>query len=220
MAIRGLKKLALASLIMGLSLAGCLRGPGENPTQLTYNLPTTVTIGIGEALPGTDIVYQSSSDQGPYLLIQGQRALKRIGDSVNWKGTPLPGVSVDLKLRVLWHSEQELRLGGTAKVVIKNIQPRPAAISTSSAQSYSGPVAYGLAKGATIPGSNLTYEGETDDGAKLGGIEGYPYRETGDSIFWEGKLRDDVNIRLDLRVVQFDEKGLRVGGLATIWLGF
>ena len=53
----------------------------------------------------------------------------------------------------------------------------------------------------------------------MGGMEEYPYRKTGDSILWEGALRDGVCARLDLRVLQFDDKGLRVGGLVTLWIG-
>jgi len=53
----------------------------------------------------------------------------------------------------------------------------------------------------------------------MGGVEGYAYRKVGDSIFWEGSLRDGVYLRLDVRVVQFDDSGLRVTGLATIWIG-
>ncbi len=128
-------------------------------------------------------------------------------------------MAVELKLRVVWYTEQELYLVGTAKVVVDEIHPQAAKIDTSSPIKYGGPVVYSVNRGTTIPGTTWTYEGRTEEGAKLGGIEGYPYRAVGDSIFWEGKLRERVYLRLDLRALQFDDKGLRAGGLVTLWLG-
>jgi len=207
-------------VVLLLPLIGCLRRPGPPPTEMTYKLPTTIVVAKGESIPGTDIVYLSfDEERGAELRIKGQIAYKRKGDSVNWSGTPLPGVDVSLKLRVIWCSESELRLVGTARIHITDVHPKEAPIFTTSPLKYSGPVAYGLAKGATIPGSLITYEGQENGMAKLGGIKEYPYRETGDSIYWEGQLRDDVFIRLELRAIQFDEKGMRVAGLATLWLG-
>ena len=81
---------------------------------------------------------------------------------------------------------------------------------------YYAPVAYGMAPGALIPGTLYSYVGTTEEGAELSGIEGYPYRKSGDSIIWNGKLRDGVYLKLNARVVQYDDKGLRVGGIATI----
>ncbi|MBM3187962.1 MAG: hypothetical protein FJZ90_04475 [Chloroflexi bacterium] len=211
--------LAIAVLGVALLALGCTLRPGKSPERLTYHLPTTLTIAVGEAMPGTEIRYQRMSDRGAHVLIRGQEALKRKGDSLDWRGQPLPGVDVDLRLRVLWFDEQELRVAGTAKVVIQGAQPRLAVIATSSPLHYTGPVVYSLAPGATIPGSAIAFDGRTDEGAKLGGIEGYPYRQIGDSIFWEGTLREGVYVRLELRVLQYDDKGLRVGGLAKLWLG-
>lgn len=201
------------------ALAACTLKASEHPDRLTYRLPTTLTIAVGQTLPGTEIRYLRMSDKGAHVLIKGQEAIKRQGDSLNWRGQPLPGVDVDLQLRIIWYNEQELRVVGTAKVVIQGVQPRLAVIATSSDMHYVGPVAYSLGRGAVIPGSTLSYEGKTEEGIKLGGIEGYPFRQVGDSISWEGLLRDGVYLRLDLRVVQFDERGLRVAGIANLWLG-
>lgn len=212
-------KRALVLFAVTALLGGCLIGPGSSSTRLTYKLPTTLTVAMGKALPGADIVYESLAEQGVYLRIQGQRALKRSGDSVSWKGTPTEGVSVDMQLRVLSFSATELRLVGTVKIVVEDAQPQAGGIHTTSPLHFSGPVAYGVAKGARIPGATVSYEGQTEDGAKLGGVDEYPFRKTGDSILWEGSLRPNVSIRLELRAVQFDDKGLRVAGLATLWLG-
>lgn len=216
-----LKRLGLLVCVslVALLAVGCLLKPGKTPSRLTYKLPTKLTIAAGDVLPGTGVRYERMSEKGAYVLIKGQEALKRKGDSLDWSGSPVAGVSVDLKLRVVWYTETELHLVGTAKIVIEDIKPRQMDISTSSPITYAGPVAYGLAKGASIPGTAMTFEGETDEGARLGGLGGYPYRKVGDSIFWEGALRDGVYIRLDVRALQFDEKSLRVGGLVTLWIG-
>jgi hypothetical protein len=201
-----------------LLLAGCLLTKSDTQTgRLTYKLPAELSIKIGSELPGTGIVYESMGADGAHVAIKGQKALKRKGDSLDWRGNPVAAVSVDLKMRVAWYTDKELYLVGTAQIVIDGVSPRAATISSSPPIKYTGPVAYGLSQGATIPGSTITYEGQTADGAKLGGIEGYAYRKLGDSILWEGTLRDGVYIRLDVRVAQFDEKGLRVAGLVTLW---
>ena len=218
---RGLRRLVLLVGVFSASvlIGGCLLRPGNESSDLTYRLPTKLTIAAGHALPGTDIRYDHMNEKGAHVLYRGQQALKRKGDSLDWRGSPLPGVSVDLRLRVVWYTEEELHLVGTAKIVIDDVQPRAATISTSSPIKYGGPVVYGLAKGAALPGSGVTFEGATEEGLKLGGIDGYPYRKVGDSIFWEGSLRDGVYIRLDVRTLQFNDKSLRVGGLVTLWIG-
>lgn len=202
-----------------LLTTGCLRRSKENPSELAYSLPTTITIPKDGQLPGTDIRYQGMDDDGAHVLINGQQALKRRGDSLDWKGQFQEGVDADLNLRVLWYTEDSLHLVGTAKIAIQDINPRPVSIVTTSPIKYSGPVAYSLAKGAVIPGSTLTYEGTSDDGAKLGGISGYPYRKEGDSIVWEGELRPGVYSELSLRVVQYDDRSMRVVGIVTLWIG-
>lgn len=202
-----------------LLLAGCLVRPGKQTQKLTYRLPTSLVVEAGSSLAGTNIRYDGMEAQGARVSIEGLTALKRRGDSLDWVGTPLSGVSVKLALRVLSYSDSELRLVGIATLVIEKVNPRPGPVLTSSPLKYTGAVGYGVAKGAAIPGSTITYVGRTDDGATLGNVEGYPHRKVGDSIFWEGTLRDGVYLRLNVRALQFDDRGLRVGGLATLWLG-
>jgi hypothetical protein len=203
------------ALLVGL--VGCVRG-SESSSRLSYDLATALSIPVGEELPPTGIRYDRMEDQGAYLIIDGQQALKKKGDSLSWSGAPRDGVSLTLKQRVLWFTEDELHLVGTAEVVIDEVRPTAGPIATASPIKYSGPVAYGIKKGSTIPGSTLTYLGRADEGAELGGLAEYPYRLAGDSIVWEGTLRPGVSSRLDLRVVQFDDRTLRVGGVVTLWV--
>ncbi|MGC9360006.1 MAG: hypothetical protein ACP5G7_06470 [Anaerolineae bacterium] len=213
--------LTAAGFILLAGLLGCTLKPGEHSDNLTYKLPTVLTVPLGETIPGTDIRYEEHNEDGAYLILDGKRALKRKGDSVNWEGEPVPGASVNLNLRVVWFSEQSVHLAGTARVAVTGVTPTSEPPITTSPVKYSGAVAYSVAKGAYIPGTTLTYAGQDEKGASLGGLpEGqYPYRHAGDSVVWEGRLRDDVHIKLELRVIQYSERILRIGGLVTLWLG-
>jgi hypothetical protein len=77
-------------------------------------------------------------------------------------------------------------------------------------------VDYQVKKGAAIPGTVLIYLGQTDQGAHLGNIEGYAYRQVGDSIVWKGQLRDGVWLELNLRTALIGEKSLNVAGTAEL----
>ena len=221
---RLMKRSFLLTLAIVLSLGGvlgCTIQPGQRSTKLTYKLPTVLTVGLGEALPGTNVIYGEHDEDGAVFLLGGQRALKRQGDSLTWEGEPVAGAKVKLDLRVAWYNEQSVHLAGTAHVTVTDVSPQSAPPVTESPIKYSGAVAYSLAKGAYVPVTLLSFEGRHDQGAELGGLpEGdYPYRHAGDSVLWEGRLRDDVHIKLELRVVQYNERTLRLGGLVTLWLG-
>jgi hypothetical protein len=212
-------RLLLAGIAL-VSLAGCLRPAGEELTELTYQAPVKLTVSPGEEIPGTGIRFVGTSDSdSAEILIEGQQALKRKGDSLDWKGSPVAGTTVDLNLRIAWFDSEALDVVGTAKIEIDQPKVEPVNVPSSALMTYHAPVAYGMAPKALIPGTLYAYVGPTDDGAELGGIEGYPYRKSGDSIVWNGKLREGVYLKLNVRVVQYDDKGLRVGGIATVLLG-
>lgn len=215
------KMLMLVCSVSAIALlsVGCLPQFTESSNRLVYNLPTELTVSAGSELPGTGIRYERMDDKGAYLLIKGQQALKRKGDSVSWSGYLAPGVAADLRLRIVWYTDKAIYLVGTAKMAIEGAQPQAVPIVTSSAVKFAGPVAYSANRGAVIPGTTVVYLDKTADGAKLGGVEGYAFRQMGDSLIWEGTLRERVYCRLEARVIQYDEKGIRVGGLVTLWLG-
>lgn len=218
-ALKGLAFVAISAFAL-FGVVGCLPGRGNQPLdRLTYKLPTALTVHVGAELPGTGIRYERMGKEGAEVTIKGQQALKRKGDSLDWSGSPIPGVSVDLRQRVAWYTEEDLHLVGTANIIVDGVRPQPTTSSSTSPVKYTGPVVYSVTKGKPIPGSTVIFEAQSPEGVKLGGIEGYPYRKAGDSILWEGTLREGVRIRLDVRVLQFDDKVLRVGGLVTLWLG-
>jgi len=193
--------------------------PGPPPSELTYFAPYEAAIEAGSDLPGTGIRYVGLSDRRAELLIDGRRTLKQKGDSLDWEGSPAEGTSVDLSLRILWYTAEKLHVAGTAKVRVSNPTPQVAPIPTKAATQYSNaPVAYSVARGKYIPGTLVKYLGKEKEGAHLEGVEGHPYRKIADSIVWEGKLRENVYLRLNLRVLFITEDSLRVGGMATIWI--
>jgi len=211
---------ALLSAVILTSLLGCLRPAGEELTELSYQAPVKLTIKPGEDIPGTGIRYVGvSGDESAEMLINGQQALKRKGDSVDWQGSPVSGVEVDLSLRVVWFDSETLHIAGTSKIKIDAPKVEAVNVPSSALMTYHAPVVYGMTPEALIPGSLYSYVGPADEGAELSGIEGYPYRKSGDSIVWNGKLRDGVYLKLNVRVVQYDDKGLRVAGIATLLIG-
>jgi hypothetical protein len=208
----------LVSLLLVFCQSGCLIQPGKDPTSLSYNLATTLTVPAGEFLPGTGIRYVSMDDLSAQLTIDGEKIAKRKGDSVFWKGSVRSGVTLDQQLRVVWFTEESLTLAGTVKLRIDDVAPRAQSEVPTSTITFSGPEVYGLAKGAKIPGTQLVYEGGSDKGAQFSGIEGYAYRQSGDSLVWEGILRDGVYLRFEGRVLQFDTSSTRIAGIVTLWI--
>ena len=185
-----------------------------------YTLAVERDIPVGQTFPGTDIRYVGKTDQGAQVSIGGQSALKRVFDSLSWRGQPIPGVTVNYAMRVIAYDADSLKVGGAAQVTLANIKPRAAAPAEfpKNALVLRGGVTYDVGRGKAIPNSTLTYAGKTADGAKLGGIEGYPYRKEADSIVWTGQLADKLYSQLDLRVVIFDDDSLKTTGTLTLLL--
>ena len=198
-----------------LILTACtLPSSGSNK----YTLALERGIPVGQTFPGTDIRFVGKTDQGAQVSIGGQIALKRAFDSLSWRGVPTPGVKVNYNMRVITYDADSLKVGGTAQVTLTNIKPKavaPAAFP-KDALVLKGGVAYDVLKGKAIPNSTLTYDGKTPDGAKVGGVDGYPYRKEADSIVWTGQLADKLYSQLDLRVIVFDDSSLKTTGTVTL----
>ena len=209
-------------LILGLALvilvATCVPTIGNRVEGLTYKSPMEINIGPGEFLPGTDIQYLGKTEDGAQVSIGGQQALKKIGDSLSWEGDLLDGASLDLDLRLALIAEEKLHLLGTAQVVIPDPAPQPGQPNRSAPIHYKLVVDHHIKKGQAIPGTQVLYIGETADGARLANIDGYPYRKVGDSIVWEGQIRDRIWLELNLRAALVTEGTLNVAGTADLWV--
>lgn len=210
--------LALVAGLLLLGLVACLRAPAtELPSTLTYEGPQAYTLKPGDLLPGTNIRYVRRTNDGAEFLIGDQPAIKQKADSLNGSGPLGDGVQLDLRLRIIWFTDQALYTAGTAKLTVRDTAPQAGGF-TEAPLSYQMPVAYTLRKQGTVPGTGLSYEGKTQEGAQFAGIEGYPYRQLGDSLRWQGRLRPNVALRLDLRVLEYDDNVARVGGIAHLYI--
>lgn len=205
--------MALVVLLMGA--VACQRG---QKAELSYHGPVELSVKKGETIPGTQITYLGIGPQGAEVLISGQKAVKQKGDSLDWKGSPVDGVDLDLSLRALWFDEESLHCGGVFTIKVKDPAPSPVPLPSEGPLKYKALVSYWVKKGDFIPGTTVKYAGQEEEGAKLEGVEGYPYRKTADSIVWTGKLRDRVYILLNVRVVHFDGSSLKVAGTAEIMI--
>jgi hypothetical protein len=217
-----MKRKATILVVLGLLLSflpTCYRRPEGGPLELLYVAPFEAGIKKDSNLPGTGIGYVGLSDKGAKILIDDQTAFKQKGDSLDWKGTPAENVYLNLTLRVLWFTEQNLYVGGTAKLTVRDPAPETASIPTMVPMKYSNaPVTYKVDKGDYIPGTLVKYVGKVEEGIELSGVEGYPYRKFGDSIVWQGKLREKVFLRLNVRVIFIAEDFINVAGTATLLL--
>lgn len=217
-----MEKKAITLAVLGLLLLflpTCQRKPPGGPLELLYTAPFETGIKRDSNLPGTGIRYVGLSDKGAEVLIDDQTAFKQKGDSLDWKGSPMENVDLDLTLRVVWFTEETLYVAGTARVTVRDPTPVVASIPTGAPMKYSNaPVTYRVEKGDCIPGTLVEYVSKAEEGIELSGVEGYPYRKLGDSIVWRGKLREKVFLQLNARVIFIAESFIRVAGTATLLL--
>ncbi len=208
----------LLMLILGLQLTACVR---SDHGTLRYSGPTEQSIAVGQTLPGANVRYARETPDGAELWIDDQRAVKKIGDFVGWQGYLGRDFQADLGLRVVYYTADKVQLAGTADLTISNVNPTPAVFPERPVVAYRVPVTYNIARGDTVPGTSLTYEGKTEQGARIGGLPpgDYPYRQAADSLVWSGRLTEGALLRVDLRVVIFTEQRIQLAGIATVAAG-
>lgn len=191
------------------------------PDAIGFAGPTERAINVGERIPGTDIELVSINDGSAEFRIDGLRAARSLGDSLDYEG-PWPGVSgVDysLRLRIYNVSRNTVRAAGVHQLIAQNIQPVEQAVNLTGA-TLTIPYTASAANGETLKGLTLGYGGADDRGARLTGLpaDAYPYRKIGDSIQWTGQLRPDLPVEYNLRVLFYNDSTLQVGGVATLQL--
>jgi hypothetical protein len=209
-----MRKIVLLVLTLFL-LTGC---ETEWINRLPYAGPIEVSVDRDQYLPGTDIQYLGETEKGAEVSIAGQRAVKKMGDSLDWRGDMVPGVAVDQTMRVALITTEALHSIGTVRVIVTNPTVEPGPVNQSAPVHYKLPVGYHVETGRTIPGTPISYVAKTEAGAELANIEGYPYRKIGDSITWQGKLREGLWLELDLRAVLITDAQLDVVGTADLWI--
>jgi hypothetical protein len=211
----------LIFILLGTLATACGLIPGAAtplpPNVLVYDAPITLTIKKDSLLPGTTLAYNGKSETGAArLMIAGQLAPKQVADNVEWQGSPVPNIALKLATRVATFDDNAITLLGTAHVEIKDVKPQPGGVPGTTLIEFGPFVTYSLAKNEFVPGTNLAYVGSSDNGAQFIGVEGIPYRKTGDSIQYNGRLAPKIFLRLDLRLIRFTDADAQVGGQAKI----
>ena len=200
------------------SFIGCQpKDTGEN--DMVFSGPIELGAGPGDRLPGTAVEVLSISDGSAEIRLEDQIAHKKVGDSLDWKGDLTPHVHLALALRIIWISDEHVQTAGTATLTVRDVAPAAGRVASESETRYALPVTYSVPKGERIPGTTVEYVGkDAEKGATFAGVEGYPYRKVADSLVWEGRLREGVWLKLDLRLLLFSDASAQLGGIATIWV--
>ena len=217
------RALGVLFILLAVFLLGCGANPLAPSTPsatagtLVYDAPVTLTIRNGALLPGTSIAYGGKTSTGAArVLIAGLDAAKQVGDTLDWQGTPAPNTNVKLNTRVISFDDQGINLVGTAHIEVANFAIQPGNPPAAAPMEFNAPVTYSLAKSASIPGSTVAFVASSSEGAQFSGIEGYPYRKTLDSLQYTGRLNSKVFLKLDLRVLNFSDSGVVLGGTANL----
>ena len=189
---------------------------------LAFQGPLELGLEPGEAIPGTDMRLTRGGADGAEFEIAGMRAVRRLGDSLDFDG-PWPGmsgVSYHLRLRVYRLTDNSVRAAGVQRVVVENVQPQAAAV-TLPGDALRFPITVAANAGGEFPGLTLGYVGQdATRGAQLRGLPDgeYPYRKIGDSVEWQGRVRADIAIEYQLRMLYYQSGNARIGGVVLIAL--
>lgn len=204
--------------------------PTALPDTISYLVPAyTTSLSPGERVPGTQLTYIARSGDAFEVEIDGQRAIKRPGDSFYWSGIIAPSVYANYRLRLASTVFGALPVAGPVEVVVFFPQPlqEAALIDPPEGLKFSNIVLdYRVPVNERLPGTTLVYEGLELQGlagqetrlARIGGLAGYPRLAVGDSLVWNGRLRDNVWVRYNLRALAFDEASLRLVGTGELWI--
>jgi hypothetical protein len=222
-----------------LATLACTSSPFSSPTPtprpeppagaISYYVPQyTRELQPGDAVPGTRIEYVGPDGDAHEVKINGLSAIRQTGESLLWDGIISQGVYADYRLRLATVSSgfMQFQLGATGPVEIYIFNPEPEALDSLEGFMSPGhirfaniPVQYGpIPPGGRIPGTTLVFEEVTRQGVRLSGTELHPYWSVGDAIQWQGQLRNNVLIRLRMPITAADDRGLRLGGEAELWV--
>jgi hypothetical protein len=138
---------------------------------------------------------------------------------VDSDGNSAAGVELDFKLRVVGVVLDVFQAWGEVDIIVSKPAPEEADLPEDAPLTFSAAVVdYTVGKGDIVPGTTLTYLGNSDKGAEFGGLEDYAYRAVADSLDWSGRVRSNVYTDLSMRVSSIDDEEVSLLGTATIWI--
>lgn len=94
-----------------------------NPDAETLSFPYTVSAGVDQRLPGLTYGYAGQDDSGARIIgLPGDEyPYRKLGDSIRWRGFLRGDIPVEYNLRVLYYSEDGLRVGGAAHIALPGL---------------------------------------------------------------------------------------------------
>ena len=197
---------------------------------LAFLVPAyAINLDPGETVPGTRLTYVGRSGSDYEVLIDGQTAFKRTGDSFFWSGVVAPGVFGNYNLRLTASLFGGLPVAGPVEVILFNPEPLELPGDTEpEARLHFGNLVidYRVPAGVSVPGTTLVFAGVETQGigeqskqlARFTGLQGYPNLAVGDSLVWMGRLRDNAIVRYNLRLLSFDENSIHLVGTGDLWI--
>ncbi len=200
-----------------IPLPGTGGGATTAPNSLVYDAPVSLSIKTGSTLPGTTVGYSGKTAAGAArVLLGGQVAEKQTGDTLDWRGIPAPNLNLNLSTRVVTFDDKSITVVGTAHIELANISVQPGGTFPTAPMEFSAPVTYSLGKNVPVPGTNIAYIASSPDGAQFSGIQGYAFRKPLDSLQYIGRLNPKIMLKLDLRVLNFSDTNVILGGTANL----
>ena len=195
---------------------------GDTLTWLvsSYN----IELLAGQHVPGTQLYYLRQRDNAYDVSIDGQTIQKRPGDSFAWRGVVAPGVYgvYNLRLQPVYLSTLQV-LG---RVALPLFTPKP--VEASSLAGVTPPVYipsawvdYRVPPQRAIPGTTYVYLGLSGEFVQLARAGGgaLPLYAKGDTLVWQGQLRENVTVRYDLVIGSAESDGtLNLRGSAALWI--
>ncbi len=92
-----------------------------------------------------------------------------------------------------------------------------AATPAPNTLTYEAPVTLTVKKDSSLTGTAIGYQGKSDTGAARVTIAGQiAPKQIGDSVDWQGVPAPNVDLKLAMRVVTFDEQSITFAGTARI----
>jgi hypothetical protein len=213
--------LALAALACAVPFVGekPTPTPALRENQAGFTALYTSYLKPNDYLPGANVQYVAENENGYEILIDGAQAVKKLGDSLSWKGISAPGVTLDYQLRILGVFFGQFEATGPLNIIIDDVLP-VAGTAPEQADLYFDKLAITTSAkvGENFRGMSIGYAGKTEQGAQLTGVDGYAYREVGDSVDWEGQVRANVWLKASLRVTDITATELKLAGTGEIWI--
>jgi hypothetical protein len=150
------------------------------------------------------------------MTIDGLQTLKATADSVKWSGALVLFSLVDLNMRVLTYDDSGMNLAGTIRILVQDPNPTPADPASNPMANFVIPLTYTVQRSTNLPGTTVTYVGSQTQGAEFSNLDQIPFRDRFDSVVWQGRLRERISVRYDLRVLDFNDDRVILGGTANV----